>query len=217
MGESFQNQVLNALEELYPDARPELNFTNPFETLIATILSAQCTDQRVNKVTEKLFAMYPDAESMSKLNQAELEPVIRECGIYRQKAKNIISASKDIVSRFEGKVPDNRQDLMSLAGVGQKTAGVVLLAAFGDDQIPVDTHVFRVANRIGLVDAKTPEETEVQLRAVLPKERWSYAHHLLIWHGRRCCSARSKPFCSRCPLAAGGLCKAYNEKTVEGQ
>ncbi len=121
------------------------------------------------------------------------------------------------MTRFNGKVPDNRQDLMSLAGVGQKTAGVVLLAAFGDDQIPVDTHVFRVANRIGLVNAKTPEETEVQLRAVLPKERWSYAHHLLIWHGRRCCSARSKPFCSRCPLAENSLCKAYKEKTIEGQ
>ena len=198
-------KVLDALEGLYPEAKAELNFTNPYETLVATILSAQCTDKRVNKVTEKLFAMYPDAHAMAKLEPEELEPMIRECGLFRNKAKNIVAASKALVELYGGEVPCDRKKLMALPGVGQKTAGVVLLAAFGDDQIPVDTHVFRVSNRIGLAHADTPNGVESQLRDILPKDVWSHAHHLLIWHGRRICHARN-PECEKCPLN-NGLCE----------
>ena len=198
--------VVEKLKVLYPEAKAELNFSNPFETLIATILSAQCTDKRVNMVTEGLFAQYPDAYAFAKLTPEQLEPIIKPCGLYHAKAKNIIAACKALVAEYEGQVPNDRAKLMKLPGVGQKTAGVVLLAAFGDDQIPVDTHVFRVANRIGLVEASTPEKTEKALRLVLPKGTWSHVHHLLIWHGRRMCIAR-KPMCANCPLK--DLCKYY--------
>ncbi len=138
-------RVLDALTALYPEARAELHFSNPYETLVATILSAQCTDKRVNQVTERLFPRYPTVESMAALTPEELEPQLRECGLYRNKAKNIIAACRAIAENHGGKVPSTRAELMALPGVGQKTAGVVLLAAFGDDQIPVDTHVFRVS------------------------------------------------------------------------
>lgn len=196
--------VLDALNALYPQARAELHFSNPFETLIATILSAQCTDKRVNMVTETLFQRYPDAAALGSLTPEQLEPMIKSCGLYHTKARNIVAVCRALVEQYGGQVPSTRQELMKLPGVGQKTAGVVLLAAFGEDQIPVDTHVFRVANRIGLVHEPTAQKTEQALRAVLPKEEWSHAHHLLIWHGRRCCAAR-KPACERCPLN-GGLC-----------
>ena len=202
-------QVMAALHTLYPEAKPELHFRNPFETLIATILSAQCTDKRVNLVTEKLFPLYPDAFAMAKLTPEELEPLIRECGLYRSKAKNIVAACRALVEQYDGRVPDTRKALMALPGVGQKTAGVVLLAAFGDNQIPVDTHVFRVARRIGLADANTPEKVEAQLRDLLDRDIWSLGHHLIIWHGRRCCHAR-KPECGRCPLN-DGLCEKHME------
>lgn len=204
MDEKQVARVLEELDRLYPEAAAELHFSNPFETLVATILAAQCTDRRVNQVTARLFPAYPDAFAMAKLTPEELEPWIRECGLYHNKAKNIVAACKMLVEQYDGKVPATREELMKLPGVGQKTAGVVLLAAFGDDQIPVDTHVFRVSNRIGLCSENTPEKTEKALRGVLPKERWSHAHHLIIWHGRRCCAAR-KPACERCPLA-NGLC-----------
>ncbi len=198
-------KILDALVCLYPEAKAELHFSNPYETLIATILSAQCTDKRVNQVTETLFERFPDAYAMAKLEPEELEPYIKSCGLYHNKAKNIVAACRALTERFNGQVPGDRKQLMSLPGVGQKTAGVVLLAAFGDDQIPVDTHVFRVSNRIGLAHADSPKGVEEQLREVLPKETWSHAHHLLIWHGRRCCSAR-KPACERCPLC-GDMCQ----------
>ena len=202
-------QVMEELHRLYPEAKPELRFANPYETLVATILSAQCTDKRVNMVTQRLFPDCPDAFAMAKLEPAQLEPMIRECGLYRNKAKNIIAASRALVEKYDGRVPSTRRELMALPGVGQKTAGVVLLAAFGDDQIPVDTHVFRVSRRIGLADANTPEKVEEQLRGLLERDMWSLGHHLIIWHGRRCCHAR-KPECERCPLD-GGLC----EKNME--
>ena len=204
--------IMERLKQLYPEAQAELHFTNPFETLIATILSAQCTDKRVNMVTEKLFAEYPDAFAMAKLEPEQLEPLIKTCGLYHNKAKNIVAACRYLVANNNGQVPDNRADLMKLPGVGQKTAGVVLLAAFGDDQIPVDTHVLRVSNRIGLVQANTPDKTEQQLREILPKEIWSHAHHLIIWHGRRCCAAR-KPACERCPMT--DLCDAFAQGAGE--
>lgn len=202
--------VMSALHELYPDAKPELHFQNPFEVLIATILSAQCTDRRVNMVTSRLFPMYPDACAMAKLEPEELEPLIKECGLYHNKAKNIVAACRALVEKYDGAVPSSREELMQLPGVGQKTAGVVLLAAFGDDQIPVDTHVFRVARRIGLSDGSTPEKVEQQLRECIDRDTWSLAHHLIIWHGRRCCHAR-KPECERCPLNEG-LCEKHMER-----
>ena len=201
--------VMEALRQLYPEAKAELHFSNPFETLIATILSAQCTDKRVNMVTARLFPLYPDAFAMAKLEPEALEPMIRECGLYHNKAKNIVAASRALVEQYGGKVPSTRAELMKLPGVGQKTAGVVLLAAFGDDQIPVDTHVFRVSRRIGLADGNTPEKVEVQLRETLPRDIWSLGHHLIIWHGRRCCSARN-PACERCPLS-DRLCEKHME------
>ena len=197
--------VMDALEKLYPEAKAELHFRNPFETLIATILSAQCTDRRVNMVTEKLFRLYPDAASLGNLTPEELEPHIKSCGRYHNKAKNIVAACRALVELYGGEVPADRKKLMALPGVGQKTAGVVLLAAFGDDQIPVDTHVFRDSNRIGLAHASTPSGVEKQLQEALPQDIWSHAHHLLIWHGRRCCAART-PACERCPLN-DGLCE----------
>ena len=202
-------EVMRELEKLYPEARPELNFSNPYETLIATILSAQCTDKRVNMVTERLFPLFPDAFAMAKLEPEDLEPHIRECGLYRNKAKNIVAACRALVEQYDGVVPSTRQELMKLPGVGQKTAGVVLMAAFGDDQFPVDTHVFRVSRRIGMADANTPEKVEIQLKELLPREIWTFGHHLLIWHGRRVCDAR-KPACDRCPLA-DGLCEKHME------
>ena len=201
------NQVLDALAVLYPEAAAELHFSNPYETLIAVILSAQCTDKRVNMVTERLFPLFPDAFAMAKLEPEELEPYIRECGLYHNKAKNIVAACRALVEQYDGVVPSDRKQLMALPGVGQKTAGVVLMAAFGDAQIPVDTHVFRVSRRIGLADADTAEKVELQLREILPRERWSHAHHLIIFHGRRCCAAR-KPACERCPLD-GALCEKH--------
>ncbi|MEE1199912.1 MAG: endonuclease III [Christensenellales bacterium] len=200
------DEVLKELTKLYPEAKPELRFTNPFETLVATILSAQCTDQRVNKVTESLFQRFPDAFSMARLEPEALEPLIRECGLYRSKAKNIVEACRILVEKYNGCVPDTREALMALPGVGRKTAGVVLLAAFGEAEIPVDTHVFRVSRRIGLADGNTPEQVEAQLRERIPKEIWAFGHHLLIWHGRRVCAAR-KPACERCPLS-NDLCEA---------
>ncbi len=205
MSRTDVTRVLDALGALYPEARAELNFSNPFETLIATILSAQCTDKRVNQVTEVLFARYPDALAFTALTQEELEPQIKECGLYHAKAKNILLTCRALVEQYGGRVPDTREELMRLPGVGQKTAGVVLMAAFGGDEIPVDTHVFRVANRIGLAHADTPEKTEVQLTEAIPAGQRGHAHHLLIWHGRRCCAAR-KPACDRCPLK-DGLCE----------
>ena len=191
--------VLTQLEALYPDARAELHFSNPYETLVATILSAQCTDVRVNQVTEKLFPLCPDAFAMAKMTPEELEPHIKSCGLYHMKAKHIVEACRALVEKYNGQVPNDRKRLMELPGVGQKTAGVVLLAAFGDDQIPVDTHVFRVSNRIGLAHANTPIGVEQALREAIPREMWSVSHHLLIWHGRRVCHSQ-RPECDRCPL-----------------
>ena len=191
--------VLEELEELYPQAGAELNFTNPFETVVATVLAAQCTDKRVNMVTARLFPMYPDAKAMAQLTPEELEPMIQECGLYHNKARSIVELSRMLVEKYDGRVPDTMEELVALPGVGRKTANVVLANAFGQPAFAVDTHVFRVRNRIGLAHASNVQETERQLMAAVPRERWSHTHHLLIWHGRRCCAAR-KPACERCPI-----------------
>lgn len=202
-------KILLELERLYPDAKPALLFSSPYELLVAVILSAQCTDERVNKVTEVLFQEHNTPETMLKLSQDELEQYIFSCGFYRNKAAHILSASQDILAKFAGQVPDNLEDLQSLAGVGRKTANVVYSVAFGGAAIAVDTHVFRVANRTGLATGNTPEKVEEGLMQAIPKDKWSKAHHWLIWHGRRVCHSQ-KPDCAHCTLRE--WCVFYSEK-----
>jgi len=163
------------------------------------ILSAQCTDARVNMVTPALFARYPTAESLAAAEPADVEPYIRTCGLFTTKAKNLVAASRMIVQRYGGRMPDTMDGLLELPGVGRKTANVMLAVGFGGDAIAVDTHVFRVANRTGLAHAKTPAQVEQQLMRVVPRSEWSRAHHWLIHHGRRVCHARN-PECVRCIL-----------------
>ena len=202
-----QQAILDGLAALYPDAGPELHFTNPFETLVATILAAQCTDARVNQVTPALFRDYPDAAAMAKAEPEDIFPYVKSCG-FKSKAVNIVNASRMIVERFGGQVPDTLEELTQLPGVGRKTANVVLAFSFGQPAIPVDTHVFRVSNRLGLADALTVEETEAQLMALIPREKWSQAHHWMIFHGRRVCHSQ-KPDCASCALNA--WCKAARQ------
>ena len=190
----------------------QLHYGTPYELLIAVILSAQCTDERVNKVTAELFKEHNTPEKMLTLSQEELEKYIFSCGLYRSKAAHILSASRDIVEKFGGEVPSEHKQLKSLAGVGQKTANVVYAVAFGGDAIAVDTHVFRVSNRLGLAHADTPEKTEQQLKQVIPQSDWSKAHHWLIFHGRRVCHSQ-KPDCINCTL--NKWCQFYN-KTFKG-
>lgn len=208
----YEREILAELERLYPDARPALHYGTPYELLIAVILSAQCTDERVNKVTAELFKEHNTPEKMLTLSQEELEKYIFSCGLYRSKAAHILSASRDIVEKFGGEVPSEHKQLKSLAGVGQKTANVVYAVAFGGDAIAVDTHVFRVSNRLGLAHADTPEKTEQQLKQVIPQSDWSKAHHWLIFHGRRVCHSQ-KPDCMNCTL--NKWCQFYN-KTFKG-
>ncbi|GAA0694318.1 MULTISPECIES: endonuclease III [Clostridium] len=195
------NGVLNILKELYPDAKCELNYGTAFQLLVATALSAQTTDKKVNSVTETLFKEYPDADAFLTLTQEELEEKIKTIGLYRNKAKNLLKMCQQLKENFNGQVPDTMEGITSLAGAGRKTANVVLSNAFGVPAIAVDTHVFRVSNRIGLAHAKNVEDTEKQLQNNIPKEEWSLAHHLIIFHGRRCCYAR-KPDCENCALAS---------------
>lgn len=199
-------KLIALLNERFPEAKCELNYSSPYELLIAVILSAQCTDKRVNAVTPKLFEFCNDPEKMSKLSVDELIPYIRSCGFYNNKAKSIIECSKALVENYQGVVPSDRDKLQSLVGVGRKTANVVYSEAFGGNAIAVDTHVFRVSNRLGLVNATTPEQTEKQLNEVIPEEYWSKMHHLLIFLGRYVCKA-IKPACGECNLK--DLCKFY--------
>ncbi|WP_099203153.1 endonuclease III [Miniphocaeibacter massiliensis] len=190
-------KVLNILEKDYPDAKAELNFTTPYELLIATILSAQCTDVRVNKTTEVLFKEHNTPEKMVKLNSNELGKIIKACGLYKTKSQNILNTSRILIEEFNSQVPEKMEELIELPGVGRKTANVVLSNAFGIPGIAVDTHVFRVSNRIGIANANDVEKTEKQLRRRIEKNRWSKSHHLLIFHGRRVCKARN-PICEIC-------------------
>lgn len=200
------DDMLAKLEQMHPNAECELHYGTPFELLVAVILSAQCTDKRVNQVTEKLFKVYNTPEQFARLEDEDLVPYIFSCGFYRNKARNIISASRDIVEKFDGKVPNTIEELMTLAGVGKKTANVVYSVAYGGDAIAVDTHVLRLANRIGFCDSDDPLKVEKALMELLPKDKWSHAHHLLIHHGRYTCSSR-KPECESCMIC--DYCKTY--------
>ena len=196
----IKEQQIAILGEVYKDTKPALKFRNPFELLIAVILSAQCTDVRVNITTERLFAKAPTAADIVDMGIGALEAEIKDCGLFRNKAKNIIATCKILVEKFQGQVPEDYDTLLTLPGVGRKTANVVTSIAFNRPAIAVDTHVFRVSNRLKLAAGDTPLEVEKGLMKAIPQELWSQAHHWLIWHGRRICKAR-KPLCSQCPLA----------------
>jgi endonuclease-3 len=191
--------ILRILEKHYGKSTTALQFGTRFQLLVSTILSAQSTDVQVNKITKKLFKEYPNPKSFLKLSPRELENKIKQIGLYRNKAKSILAASKMLVEEFNGKVPNSREKLMTLPGVGRKTANVVLSVGFNQNAFAVDTHVFRVANRLGLTNSKNPLESEMQLMEVVPEEKWKKAHHWLIWHGRKICKAQ-KPLCEICPL-----------------
>lgn len=194
-------EMVAILEDVYRDTKPALHFNNPFELLIAVVLSAQCTDVRVNITTARLFKKAATAQAILDLGLAELEAEIRDCGLFRNKAKNIMAACRQLCEEYQGEVPDSFDALVNLPGVGRKTANVVLSIAFGHPAIAVDTHVFRVANRLQLATGETPLAVEKGLQKAIPKEKWSAAHHWLIWHGRKICKAR-KPLCEICPLCS---------------
>ena len=204
------NELLALLRTKFPDAKCELNYSTPFELLVAVILSAQCTDKRVNAVTPALFAFCSTPFEMAKLTENDIIPYIKSCGFYNNKAKSIIACSKVLVEKYGGVVPSDRNELQKLAGVGRKTANVVYAEAFGGNAIAVDTHVSRVSERLGLSSVRTPEIVEKELNAFLPYENWSEAHHLLIFLGRYVCKAM-KPNCGECNLTR--VCKYYRTKS----
>jgi endonuclease-3 len=193
-------RIADLLAKEYPDARCALDHRGPFELLVATILAAQCTDERVNQVTPALFARFPDARAMATADTAELESLVRSTGFFRAKAKSIRGAAGTLAQHFADGFPDRMEDLLTLPGVGRKTANVVLGTCFGQPAIIVDTHVRRVSQRLGLADSDDPDEIERQLQALLPAEGWTAFSHRLTFHGRRRCHAR-KPDCGSCVLA----------------
>ena len=212
MNRETKNRILAKLEEMYPEAKAELVFSNPYEMLVATMLSAQCTDKQVNKVTPAVFERWPDANAMAEASVEELFPMVKSCG-FRSKAGNIIAACRIIKEKHGGQVPDTMEELTALPGVGRKTANVVLFNAFGIPAFAVDTHVFRVSNRMGLCKADTVEETERQMTRLIPREKWGQAHHWLIWHGRKLCKAQ-RPLCEECGVR--GLCR-YAAKSMKNE
>ncbi|MFC2314807.1 MAG: endonuclease III [Selenomonas massiliensis] len=197
---AIKAEQLRILRELYPNAKPALEFRTPFELLIAVILSAQCTDVRVNIVTGRLFQYANTPEAIASLGQEKLETAIHDCGFFRMKAKHILETCDILLQQYGGEVPADFEALQKLPGVGRKTANVVMSVAFHAPAIAVDTHVFRVANRLHLAVGKTPLEVEKGLQKAIPREDWSDAHHWLILHGRQLCKAR-KPLCGDCPLS----------------
>jgi len=202
-------KIIRELKKAYPDAKIALDFGNPLELLVATILAAQCTDERVNMVTPDLFKKYPTARHYARAAPETFEQEIRSTGFFRSKTRSIIGMAKALVDTHGGEVPKTREALTSLPGVGLKTANVVLGNAFGEQAIAVDTHVFRISQRLGLSRSEDPDEIHDQLTDVLPKGEWTLTCHLLTTHGRRCCVAR-KPLCPACPVRA--LCP-WREKT----
>ena len=192
--------ILERLEQMYPEAKAELVFSNPYEMLVATMLSAQCTDKQVNKVTPAVFSRWPDANAMAEASVEELFPMVKSCG-FRSKAGNIIAACRIIKEKHGGQVPDTMEELTALFN------------AFGIPAFAVDTHVFRVSNRMGLCKADTVEETERQMTRLIPREKWGQAHHWLIWHGRKLCKAQ-RPLCEECGVR--GLC-SYAAKSMKNE
>ena len=202
-------ELLRRLSVHYHGAATALSYETPFELLVAVVLSAQCTDERVNRVTARLFPAYKTPEKMAALTQPQLEELIRDCGLFRTKAKNLLLTCERLLTQFGGNVPQTQVALLTLPGVGRKTANVLVSHLFDVPAIAVDTHVFRTAHRLGLASGASPEEVEQELMAIIPKKDWSDAHHWLIWHGRKLCHAR-KPYCPACFL--NDLCP-YGKKT----
>ena len=192
-------KIIRVTEQIYPEAECALSFTSVFQLLVSVVLSAQTTDKSVNLVTPELFARYPDAASLAEAETPELERILKTIGMYRTKAKHLIALSKQLVLEHGGQVPEDYDFLVSLPGVGRKTANVVLSVGFGQQRIAVDTHVFRLANRIGFTEEKDVLATELALMKAIPEDRWTMMHHALIWHGRRICSARN-PKCGECGI-----------------
>lgn len=211
MRKAKREQILNLLEETYRGTKTALNYNSPFELLVAVIMSAQCTDERVNKITARIFPELNTPEKMGALTQAEMEEKIRDCGLFRSKAKNLLATCRMLVENFNSEVPDNIKDLMTLPGVGKKTANVIVSVVYNVPAIAVDTHVFRVSHRLGLAKGADPLATEAELQKAIPKEKWGDAHHWLIWHGRKICKARN-PLCSECVVKE--LC-GYKDKNVK--
>lgn len=192
-------KIVRKLSALYPEARSELSFHNEYELLVSVILSAQCTDKKVNEVTKLLFSKYPSFRSLSKAKLGSVQRIIRQVNYYRTKAKNLLAMSTKVSSEFQGKVPRTMAEIRTLPGVGQKTANVVLGEIGAEKTFPVDTHVFRVARRLGFAKGNTVEKVEEELKAQFPKSKWRMLHHFLIFHGRRVCKARN-PLCKECVL-----------------
>lgn len=193
-------EIIKKLKEYYPDATCSLDFKTPFQMVIAVMLSAQCTDERVNKTTPALFEKYGTPEKMAKADIKELEKIVHPCGFYKNKAKNMKACSQKLIEEFNGIVPDNMEDLQSLPGVGRKSANVVMLEAFHNPQgIAVDTHAKRISNKMGFSNEKEPEKIEQDLLKVIPKEYYYDVNHLWVWHGRKICDARN-PKCEMCPV-----------------
>lgn len=192
-----RDEVIRIMLKEYKGAKCALDYDTNFHLLVAVVLSAQTTDVAVNKISPALFTAAPDAFAMANMKQSQLEKYIKSIGLYKNKAKNILALSKVLVSDFDGEVPGDFDALVSLPGVGRKTANVVLAELFGKQTIAVDTHVFRLANRIGLTQTKNPLDTELALQKAIPEKYWTKMHHALIWHGRRVCSARN-PACESC-------------------
>lgn len=208
-----KKEILQVLKKEYKDPKCELEFGSPFQLLVAVVLSAQCTDKRVNLVTRELFKTYPDATAIANMPIEELEELIKPCGFYRNKAKALKSLSLDIINRFRGEFPKTKTDLKSLAGVGEKTANVVVSMVYGEPAIAVDTHVFRVSNRLGLATATTVEKTQKQLEKTIPKDYWIDAHYSLVLHGRYVCKA-IKPRCTECVFK--DICRYSKNKNQRG-
>lgn len=196
-------EILARLSEVYDGIGPALHFQTTYQLLVAVIMSAQTNDNQVNKITDELFVDYGTPEAMATLTLSELEEKIKTCGLYKNKAKNILAATQILLNEYGGVVPPDREKLMKLPGVGRKTANVVLSVGFGLPALAVDTHIFRVAHRMGLSEGKTPDDVERDLCTIIPESKWAEAHHWFIWHGRRVCDAK-RPNCSECPVA--GLC-----------
>lgn len=216
MNKTKRMQVLDILEKYYGTEKCGLDFRTPFELLIATMLSAQCTDVRVNLVTKELFKTYNTPEKMLTLNEGELREKIKSCGLSNTKAKNILITCHLLLENYNGEVPKTMEELTSLAGVGRKTANVVMSNAFDIPAIAVDTHVYRVSKRIGLASGNNVLQVEKSLMKNIPEEYWSRAHHWIIWHGRKICTARA-PKCESCPLneLCDHFCKEQKKKTTK--
>lgn len=206
-------KIIKILKECYPDAKCSLDFETPFQMLVAVCLSAQCTDERVNKTTPELFKKYSTPEDFAKADVKDVEKIIKPCGFYKNKAKNLVNAGKVIVEKFDGEVPNDMEKLQEIPGVGRKSANVIMCEAFNDAEgIAVDTHCKRLSNRLGLSDKEEPTKIEQDLLKIIPKEYWKDVNHLLIYHGREVCIARN-PKCENCKLKE--FCQYYKTKTIK--